>query len=257
MDYSTLNLTRLRRLKTYVLPATYRLQQGSGNACAGDPPGFPTYFTRSVYTQYGNSPPHGRPQTVIVFEGVNYVVDDGKWNSWEEFEGKREKLFLELWNPLPLDHERTRLWILGTYKHHNHCYNGFRDDTVIYPVPSYKQKSYRDDPKWKEEYVQAHRNEVDAFNAQLEEQTRALAIPENHNAVRIIRKFYPDYQPELDLIADPGEKGVGQWWETEAVQPTPEQCTATQRHQGSGWHHPINGSWCQWCGWHAEESEVA
>src|SRR4051812_49187147 len=118
MDFSTLNLDRLKKLPRYSLPPTYQLQQGSGNGCSGDPPGYPTYFTRSVYTRHGNHPRNG-PYMVIVFEGVNYVIPT-----------QEEKLVRNLWLPLSLDHPRTRLWISGTYRHHNHCYGD-----VIYPVP--------------------------------------------------------------------------------------------------------------------------
>lgn len=247
MDYSTLNLTRLRKLPTYNLPHNHHLQESSGNGCAGDPPGFPTYFTRSVYTKQGSTPRNG-PDVVIVLDGVNYVVDDGKWaagDDWDKRLARHNSLMRRLWVPLPIDHERTRLWIVGTYQHHHHCYNGHGDDMVIYPVLYYKRKEYRHDPKWRDEYITAHKAEVDAFNAQLEDQHRALAVPDNHNAVRIIRKFYPDYQPELDLISDPPKQRVGQWWETEAVQPSEEECARSQRW---GKSHPFNKTWCQWCG---------
>jgi hypothetical protein len=50
-DYSAINLTELQKLKTYNLPNSYRLQENYGNGCYMDPPGYPTYFTQSVYTQ--------------------------------------------------------------------------------------------------------------------------------------------------------------------------------------------------------------
>jgi hypothetical protein len=219
MDYSTLNLEELCKLKIYRLPPTYYLQQGSGYGCAGDPPGYPTYFTRSVYTKFGNKPPHG-PHLVITYDGQHYIVDDVKWEG--------------LWKPLPLNHPRVRLWVMSTYRHHQHCYNGHGDNMVIYPV-----SSYQDDPRWKDEYREAHRAEVD------EERARELVTPGNHNAVRIIRAYYPEHEPDLDLIANPPQVNVGSWWETEAEQPSEEKCAETQRW---GYRHPFNGSWCQWCG---------
>jgi hypothetical protein len=238
MDYSTINLDELRRLPTYTLPAGYSLQEGSGNGCSGDAPGYPTYFTRSVYTAEGNNPWKG-PQMVITFEGVNYVVDDGKIS--------HEKLMVmlhRLWVPLPVNHTRTQCWMLSVYNHQKNCYNGWGDDMVIYPVPHYKKKRYTDDSRWKDEFIQKHRAEVDAYNLRLEQEAFLLATPTNHNAVRVIRKFYPDHEPILPWITSPPEN-PGLWWETEAVQPSEEDCARVQRW---GHRHPFNGSWCQFCG---------
>ena len=47
LDMSTIDQQRLEELPLYKPPPSYRL--GSmGNGCAGDPPGYPSYFTRCV-----------------------------------------------------------------------------------------------------------------------------------------------------------------------------------------------------------------
>ncbi len=240
MDYSTLNLDLLRSLPIFDLTSGYKLQESSGNGCAGDPPGYPTYFTRCVYTARGNNPPHGSPQTVITVDDVNYVVDDGQI----DYDPYKEHLH-RLWKPLPIDHQRTLLWILSTYKHHQHCYNGHNRDLVIFPIPTYELKKFRPDPKWKDEFVEAHRVEVDEYNKARTLATQEIATPENHNAVRIIRRFYPEHQPSLELIANPPMRNIGGWWETEAEQPSEADCASTQRW---GKKHPFNGAFCQWCG---------
>jgi hypothetical protein len=241
MDFSTINLDVLTSLKKYNLPSYYHLQEDSRNGCSGDAPGFPTYFTRNVYNKFGNTP-SSAPQYVITYQEECYIVmgsdDNYDQDHWHQ-------VYMSLWKPLPLEHERTRLWIVGTYKHHQHCYNGHGDSLVIFPTPYYKLKTYRDDVRWKDEYREAAKAEVEAFNKQKREQDQALATPENHNAVRIIRNFYPDYQPELDLINNPPKEHVGMWWETEAVQPSEQDCARSQRWAK---RHPMNGSWCQWCG---------
>lgn len=253
MDLSTLNVARLRKLQTYTLPGTYRLQDGSGNGCAGDPPGYPTYFTRSVYTQYGNNPPYKQAQTVIRFEGVNYIVQ-GKGVDFEAYKA----LMAKLYKPLPIDHPRVRMWIMSTYQHHKNCYNGHGDDMVIFPVPAYKLKSFKDDVRWNAKYRRALKAEILAHNKMVTAAHKLKATPDNHNAVRIIRRVYPDYQPELALIENPPAEHVPDWWESEAENPGPGRCTETQRHGRShNWEHPINGKWCQWCGWKEEESAVA
>jgi hypothetical protein len=54
-DLTTINRSRLESLPLAVLPPTYRLQAGCGNGCYLDPPGFPSYFTRHVYTPEENA----------------------------------------------------------------------------------------------------------------------------------------------------------------------------------------------------------
>jgi len=247
MDWSTINMKQLRRLREYPIPPTYFLQEDPGNGCVGDPPGFPTYFTRSIYTKYGNSPPCHLPQMVIRTQDFRcYVVDSG-WkghSSWDEKYGKFKKLMRRLWKPLPLDHPRTRGWIVGKYKHLNHCYNGYGDDTVFWPVPGWKLKHFHDDERFSDEWRTKAREVVSVANKEIVEEARRLATPENHSAVRSIRSFYPEYEPEINLIENPPKHHGGNWWETEAKCPSPEECNP--RSMGP---HPINGSWCQWCGW--------
>jgi len=253
MDLSTLNLDRLRKCGIYKMPPSYHLQRGSGNGCAGDPPGYPSYFTRCVYTQHGNTPPRNHAvSTVITVEGVNYIV--GRNDGSDAYKQRLQRLY----KPLPVDHPRVRLWILSTYKHHQHCYNGHGEDMVIFPVPDYKLKTFKDDERWNETYREALRFEVDSFNTMVRGQALLTCTPDNHNAVRIVRRYYPDHQPELGLIDNPPDGCAPCWWETEAENPGPECCNTTMRHyDGSFWKHPINGSWCQWCGWKEEEAVAA
>lgn len=240
MDYSTINLDKLRTLPTFTLPPGFRLQEGSGNGCAGDAPGYPTYFTRSVYTRYGASPRYG-PQTVITHNGAHYIVATEKTTHEKE-----KELLRSLWLPLPLGDERVRLWIRDAYRHHNSCYNGWGDDMEIYPVPDYRLPTFGDSPHWSA----ARRAENEEKAREILARVAALATPENHNAVRLVSRFYPGYQPEPDLISSPPREAGPYWWETEATNPGPERCTETQRHGGRApWRHPINKTWCQWCGW--------
>jgi len=88
-DWSTIKLAELRKLPVYHLPPTYRLQEGSGNGCFGDPPGFPTYFTRGVYTAHGNNPPRGYSM-VIQHAGVAYGITPARWEgTWEKHSDKQ------------------------------------------------------------------------------------------------------------------------------------------------------------------------
>ena len=84
---------------------------------------------------------------------------------------------------------------------------------------------------------------MDQANREIQEAATVWAIPENHAAVVTIRRYYPDYEPELDLIANPPAH-PGDWWERLAEKPTPETCPGKY-----GQKHPMGGTWCQMCGW--------
>lgn len=263
MDFSTINLDVLRSLPQYKIPPSYHLQKDSGNGCYGDAPGYPTYFTRSVYDKDGNNPSRG-PYWVITFEDVVaggrvHYVTSSEWapgDTWEKCHARQEALFRRLWLPLPLDHERVKLWIAETYRHHATCYyddskpERDNDHTLIYPVPSYKLAKFVDDERFSDDWRTKAKAEIEARNHEIIRYAGNVAVPENHSAVRIIRRFYPEHQPDLDLIAHPPTKVVGQWWETEAQRPTPETC----RPRSIG-PHPINTTWCQWCGWYSDSEE--
>lgn len=270
MDYSTLNREAMLKLPVWEPSSFYHPSQSMGNGCAGDPPGFPSYFTRSVYNNNGNSPYiRNVPGQVILYEDSYRVI------SWSIDDYDSEKYFArlkKLWNPLPLDHERTRLWIHERYRHHHSCYRDAereeygRPGTLIYPVPNYKLKlvptweatgkmsGAQTSEAWEEakKLADAHFKtvlaETQAFNAAEIARARAVAVPDNHQAVVIIRKFYPDYQPELNLIEKP-EKNITTWWETQAQAPE-QSATGCRPRWGT---HPMNGNWCQHCGWRKPE----
>jgi hypothetical protein len=207
-DTSTLNRERLTARPVYA-KTWNELQPEYGVSCFGNPPGYPSYFRQSV---------HGRDKScvasVIVLDGVWYRIDASDWNS-----DTAAAILRSLWSPLPLDHPRTRLWIRDTYRQVHRCYGDVR-------IPKHRPGHL-----------------VFSELGELE-----LATPENHLAVQSIRKFYPEYEPELELILHPPTRIEGLWWELLAEAPAPEECV-----DGHGWRHPINKTWCQWCGWYADE----
>lgn len=264
MDFSTIDLDKLTKRPTFRLPggtdATTRIgkwsiQEEPGCGCFGDPPGYPSYFLRAVYVG-GNNPQRG-PQHVITYEGKHYVIDtaDDDWDM-------HKRVVAALYKPTPMDSERFKLWERATYKHHHHCYRDDENKVVdvsdgnllIYPLPNYKLKKFVDDTRFNDEWRRNAIQEVESYNADIQARAAALAVPENHSAVRIIKKYYPDYVPNLELIAKPDLVNVGDWWETEASRPSKEECRATRRHKtiGSQDHDETNEKdWCQWCGWYA------
>jgi hypothetical protein len=226
-----------RVFKGYKIPATYHLSTHKGNGCFLEPPNHPRYFTQSIYTGSGNSPRYGLPQYYLNGNGYTELEDVDR-----------------LYKPLSLEHERTQEWIKYIMSYFNHCYMNpdkpanVSDNTIIYPVPYYKLKTFTDDERFSDEWRAKEKASVTQANKEIEEQAKALAIPDNHQGVRFIRKYYPEFKPTDDLINNAKSyAGRGDWWTTEKTRPTPETC------KGEDWQkHPVNGKWCQVCGWHEE-----
>ena len=257
-DWSTINKKRLALLPPLALPPTYHLDDDMGNGCAGDPPGYPTYFTRNVYTQYGNTPRRGARLVI-----GNRVVTQGDYN----YEAVK-KLLHRLWVPLPLDHPRTQAWILATFAHHRHCYHvpgtealPHSDDRrmLIWPggclgkTPfgrledlaskiewARQHESY---DKWRAEEKNALEASIVMNNARITRECEAVAIPANATATGIIKRYYPEFEPTPDLFAE-GLESPGYWWEVMAERPTPATCPGQY-----GQPHPVNTTWCQMCGY--------
>lgn len=250
MDLSTINMDELNKLPLFNCPEDSHVSKLLGSGCAGDPPGFPTYFIQSVYDQRGNTPERGAT-AVIQGRMVDWECEYLSWND-------RRKMFndrmFRLWKPLPIDHPRTRAWIISTHRHFHHCYV---DDTlpvtdrnrmVIYPVPEYKLKSFVDDKRFNDEWRTVEKERIRLENEFTIKAAELIAMPRNHMATRTIQKFYPDHVPNLDLIENPG-RGVEKWWETLPRKPTPDKCPGESRWSDNP-KHPVNGTWCQVCGWH-------
>jgi hypothetical protein len=247
----TINEKVLAKLPIFKSPPTYRLQRDLGNGCAGDPPGYPSYFTQSVYTQSGNSPSRG--EQMVIFGRVLEDSRDHEQNkSWDETYEKRKKLLRRLWKPLPFDHPRTQAWVSATFSHHNHCYQddsksgSWSDKTIIFPVPSYTLRSFVDDARFSDEWRTKEKASIAQANKEITDHAAKVATPENHSATLIIRRYYPDFQPTEELINNPTSEA--NWWERLHTCPKPEDCPGQY-----GTPHPVNGKWCQMCGWHEKE----
>jgi len=272
-DWSTINLEELQKLPVYDWAGKgYRLQEDMGNGCVGDPPGFPTYFTQSVYTAQGNSPIRGYAM-VIVHDDRAYGIEPANWeqgDTWEVVTAKRDALMLRLWKPLPLEHPRTQEWIKATFKHHHSCYQvpelraqgkNWSDSMLVWPGGTLGKTPFGtlQDPAWEVEYAKKHQafdkwtdmekgkfiRDIEANNKRVERFCGAVAIPENHSGTILVRQYYPDFQPTAALIAGEFTDG-GRWWETLAECLKPDRCPGQYGHA-----HPVNGSWCQFCGWSA------
>lgn len=263
IDWSTISLTALKRLPAYTLPPSYHLSEHIGSHCAFDPPGYPTYFLRSVYTQHGNSPRNSAEEVIVAPGcGIRVLRDARDWKrkgfkNWEESQAYYEKLYRRLWLPLPIDHPRVRAWMAELYRHFQHCYYDHRvrpqvserDKMFIWPIPNYKLKHFHDDPRFSEEWRRKEKAAVEQANREIIAQYENIVSDFGHMAVKRIREYYPDHLPISEWIANPPPH-PGNWWETMAQPPqNAAECNASERHD---WKHPINGSWCQWCGWREE-----
>lgn len=282
VDYSTINQDTLSKLPIWKCPPTYRLQEGMGGGCAGDPPGYPTYFTKSVYTQHGNSPRKGA-QTVIrdhvdaVWRIVASSTDWDGCKDWDAYRAKIDRRIKSLYKPLPFNHPRVQEWVTGHFAHFHTCYRDLskpkHDNMTIYPVPDYNLKLFHDDPRFSDEWRKKKIAACNQANHEIIEQTRKIATPDNHLAVILIREHYPDFKPEDVLTDAPYNTITGQnmsvseilehgltwrgrgynWFERLAHKPEPDECPGEAwGHDGK---HPVNGKWCQVCGWH-EPTEI-
>lgn len=221
-DFSTLNLAELRKLKVYKLPDSYHLQQHPGGGCFLDPPGFPTYFTRAVYTKHGNSPPHNRVQTVISFEGVDYALPDyyRPGETWEQQRARWDALLARLYTRLPFEHPRVQAWVSVLSGYFRDCY---------------------EDP-CKPEAIRSNVAELII--------TKAGGPPEQHRAVILARELYPEVTVEAlepwIKAGRHGESGPGDWWERHAERPSAEDCPGLVWMQSNTGHRAEG--WCQFCG---------
>lgn len=122
-----------------------------------------------------------------------------------------------LFEPLPYQHPRVQAWERDQYSYFRTCYS---PDGLTRDVSKCI---------------------IDTTN---KEQA------EHHLAYLAVKIYYPEAEPRLDLIEKPpiyGKGGGGHWWERHETPPKPEEC------KGEPWaKHPVNGTWCQVCGWVAE-----
>lgn len=155
----------------------------------------------------------------------------------------------------PIDHPRTLAWMQHAYAHFAHCYKDDKAEaepfeygrpaTLIFPVPYYKLRQFRDDPRFSEEWRVRELAVIKQENDEIKAKYAKVCTPENYSAVRLIRRYYPEHEPRLDWIATPPQQ-PGNWYEELETQPTPDNCPGDMGHK-----HPVNGSWCQFCGWYA------
>ncbi len=212
-DYSTINLTELRKLKTYELPHSFHLQESPGSGCFMDPPGYPTYFLQTVYNWNGNNVPRtAKADEVIAFEGKLYITSTPDWpigETWEKRHAKHKALMRKLWASLPINHPRVVAWIRECYLYFGGLY-----------VPA---------------------------SGELEVAKLERSGPlERYRPFTYVRKFYPEHELDVELTNHKPEHREGDWWTREAEKPTPETC------KPPSWlnRHPSGGKWCQHCGWY-------
>jgi len=216
-----LDETRVRRLKVYKKPSTYEISRSEGAGCFMDPPGFPTYFLRAVYTKHGNTPPKG-PDYVICLGDAVYRVPP----LWQD--GDRDWFMRRLWPPLPLEHERTKEWIRA-------CFAYFAKGWQLADSAAVADLEFKG--------TCASPDEIKETAADLG------ADLAKYRPVSYVREFYPDADPEA-LVNEYGTAGPrpGDWWGRFSRQPSPDECPGD--HIGRGRRqHPTSGTWCQFCGW--------
>lgn len=222
---------------------------GEGSGCFMDPPSYPTHF-------YSIATGKGRNSGCM---SLDSALDEEEAEHLPDAVLDRVRQLITDWQTTrpALDSPRALAWMADCYAHFKSCYvddhqiaEPFEYDkpaTIIYPVPSYKLKHFHDDPRFSEEWRTKEKAAIEQANNEILAAYAKVAIPDNHQAVRFIRKFYPEHQPRLDWIGT-APQNPGHWYKTLDAPPTPENCPG---ERGIG-KHPVNGSWCQFCGWHED-----
>ena len=237
-DISTVSAYTLCKLPMY--KGIYEIDgESMGSGCHLDPPGYPSYFVQHIYNRAGNEPKTGATAVIMGREVMGEEYDYDKY----------KELLHKLWVPLSIDHQRTRMWINKVYQHMNKCYHvtkkgpGHGDEAdknadlcLIYPVP---------------DYVLVGENDI--RKATIQSFAERHATEENHQAVRTIKKFYPAYEAETDLISKPKNDSIPTWWEYFATKPNP--CPG-HSSSSSTWRCPVGGTRCQVCGWEKESDDA-
>lgn len=260
VDYSTLNISKVMKLPVHTLPPSYHYDgERSNSGSTFSPPGYPSNFTTYVYTQYGNTPPRGASM-VIILNGIAYIVESTRYGrpTGRYTQHMMHKVDLErLYLPLPIDHPRVQAWIARTYAHQNRCYvlpegvgpsvlgAKHTDRMFIYPVPDYKLKSFRDDPRFSEEWREAEKRYIDRANNDIERLYSQYATDDSYLPVQTIRKYYPEYQMDWSLVENPPAR-PGDWWAKHDVSPTEGECPGLI--MGTTRIPHGQNSWCQFCG---------
>lgn len=187
-DYSTIDLDLLRQLPVFRLRAGMQLQEEPGNGCALDPPGYPTYFTRSVYNSRGNSLRNG-PYTVISDpedDKKHYVVDNCKLR--------------DLWVPVSIESVRFSYWKVACYKHWHNCfYNESatdRNDRCLV-AKSEPKLHYTSRNTGQKTLNQNYRHDAEAYDQWMQKYGSIFTL-ENAYATRYIQGFYHWFRMEKD-----------------------------------------------------------
>lgn len=243
---STLDTILLASLPQYLLPRTYSVDSGMGLGCLLDPPGYPTYFLRHVFTKSGNLPQR-KAQVVIKFLGKYYVIATA-----DSTQDEIDALIRRLWKPLPLEHPRTQAWIADMIRYYKGCYvdprpGAGRFGTSI-RVPSVDGDWSNDDIL---EIAQVLGIKIEGirFYPSSEQPgvrwavAKKMVMEMTNAATWFIRRHYPDY------VFTGTPEYTGDWYSILAERPTPENCPGKIWSWGDT-AHPVNSDWCQVCGWH-------
>lgn len=274
-NYDTIDLEYLNALPEYGGP--YRVDRSEGSGCAGDPPGYPSYFLKNIWTGRGDHPQSG--PTMVIYSPTTdscHVV----LSADEDYEVLKKRM-QRMYKKLPIDHPRVKAWISSTFTHHHSCYldrEGKLPKTLTrdprWPIfiwseerlslPYYDLRLFVDDARFSQEWREKEQAAVKQHNDELNGIARSLATVDNHSAVVLVRRHYPDFdpttyvvyakhrslhEPRVDLIKTPLKYNAGDWMERHDHQPKDaEECTRMMTpwlKEHSGGHRD---GWCQFCG---------
>jgi hypothetical protein len=228
----------------------------TGQGCFMCPPSHPDHFKHLEYRDGGSG---SVALSSVIEDEDGYYSEHLEEHLLEEI----RQTFAKWENTKPaIDNPRTVAWMTHVYAHLNHCYKDDKAEaepfeygkpaTLIFPVPSYKLRQFHDDHRFSDTWRENEVRQINLANDEIRAKYAKVCTPDNHAAVRFIREYYPEHTPRLDWIAQ-APKNPGSWYETLEAPPKPEDCPGDVKVKIK---HPVNGSWCQFCGWYEEKKPV-
>lgn len=252
-DLNTINMEELSKLPSYDSEVShyYHVDNHYGSACFLEPPGHPSYFIQSIYTFRGDHPYEGAQQLLL-----NHIISTDKTDHKKDL----EPLLRRLYKKPKYNSFRVKAWEENLYSYFRSCYVNdsigdkalYAENLLIFPIPFYKLNAFHIPYLCGKAYLYSRelrnkrKEKINWQNNRMISEAKKIAIPENHAAFRHVKEWYPRAKPRLDLISKP-PRTAPHWYERLLKKPTPENCIGEDFQE-----HPVNGTWCQVCGWKKE-----
>jgi len=248
LSYETFNMDAFKALPAPRIKAGYAVEKDSmGSCCFLDPPGYPSYFLRQVYSKHGNPPSDGTTE-VLALPGVG-VKETQRGEVYDQ--DAHKATLRKLYKPLSIEHPRVQAWIRYVFGYFASMYEAEDGNVEVSDLVNHK-------------FVPHYDNGFPGLSVADNESWRVLSEEypvSRYRPVSYVREYYPDFLVDDEVgveayVENPGYgcgSGNGDWWERYNRKPTVDECPGLH-----GTPHPASGDdRCQFCGWVREEEKEA